>query len=126
MFNGWVDQSGAAIVDANGTLPGTQTALNNSRYIFYASWTPSSFTFTFAPGIGSNGTATLPTASYGDTLTLPLSTGYTVAGSKFSGWLIGTTLYPAGSLYTVGADASPITATAQFVNNTFKIFYNTN
>ncbi len=126
IFNGWVDQSGAASVDANGTLPGTQTALNDSRYIFYASWTPSTFTFTFAPGIGSNGAATLPTASYGDTVTLPLSTGYTVAGSKFSGWLIGTTLYPAGSLYTVGADSSPITATAQFVNNTFKIFYNTN
>ena len=126
IFNGWVDQSGTAIVDGDGALPGTQTALNNSRYIFYASWTPSSFTFTFAPGVGSNGAAALPTASYGDTVALPLSTGYTVAGSKFSGWLIGTTLYPAGSLYLVGADASPITATAQFVNNTFKIFYNTN
>jgi len=100
--------------------------VNNGRYIFYASWTPSSFTFTFAPGVGSNGAAALPTASYGDTVALPLSTGYTLAGSKFSGWLIGTTLYPAGALYSVGPDVSPITATAQFVNNTFKIFYNTN
>ena len=126
IFNGWVDQSGTAIVDGDGALPGTQTAVNNGRYIFYASWTPSSFTFTFAPGVGSNGAAALPTASYGDTVALPLSTGYTVAGSKFSGWLIGTTLYPAGALYSVGPDVSPITATAQFVNNTFKIFYNTN
>ena len=125
-FAGWVNQVGAAITDSDGALTGLQTVLTDSNYIFYATWTPSSFTFTFSPGSGSNGNATLATASYGDTVTLPLSTGYVLAGSKFSGWLIGTTLYPAGSLYLVGADASPITATAQYVNNTFKIFYNIN
>ena len=126
IFNGWVNQDGVAIVDSDGGLAGTQTALSESNYIFYATWTPSTFTFTFAPGLGSAGSATLAATPYGDTVTLPLSTGYTLAGSKFSGWLIGSTLYPAGSFYTVGADASPITATAQFINDTFKIFYNTN
>jgi len=125
-FAGWVNQVGAAITDSDGALAGLQTVLTDSNYIFYATWTPSSFTFTFSPGSGSNGNATLATASYGDTVTLPLSSGYVLAGSKFSGWLIGSTLYPAGSLYLVGADASPITATAQYVNNTFKIFYNIN
>ena len=125
-FANWIDQSGAIITDANPSLPGIQTALSSSSYIFYATWIPSTFSFTFAAGAGSNGTASLADAQFGDTVALPLSTGYTLAGSKFSGWLIGTTLYPAGALYPVGADASPITATAQYVNNTFKIFYNTN
>jgi len=44
----------------------------------------------------------------------------------FTGWLIGGVTYPAGAFYTMGTDASPITATAQYANNTFKVFYNTN
>jgi len=125
-FSNWVNQSGATVVDSNPGIAGIQTNLSATNYIFYATWSPSTFTFTFAPGTGTTGSASLPTTNFGDTVTLPSSTGYTLAGSRFSGWRIGGTLYPAGALYTVGADASPITATAEFINDTFSLFYNTN
>lgn len=119
-FNGWVNQSGATF------NAGDTTNVTSTNYIFYASWAADSYTITFAQGAGSNGNASAITDSYGATVQLPASTGYSLAGSKFTGWLIGSTTYPAGALYTLGGDLSPITATAQYTNDTFKIFYNTN
>lgn len=125
-FNGWNNQGGTLVVDADPALAGIQTGLSASNYIFYASWTANSYTITFAAGTGSDGTAQAITDSHGAVVQLAASTGYSLAGSVFSGWLIGGVTYPAGAFYTMGTNASPITATAQYANNTFKVFYNTN
>ena len=119
-FTGWVDQSGTTF------NAGDTTNVTSTSYIFYASWAADTYTITFAQGAGSNGNASAITDSYGATVQLPASTGYSLSGSKFTGWLIGSTTYPAGALYTLGGNPSPITATAQYSNDTFKIFYNTN
>ena len=127
-FSGWVDQSGNVITDidtADGA-PGIQTTIIDTRYIFYATWTPNSYTITFAQGTGSDGGASPITGTHGAIVTLALTGTYSLTGSVFTGWLIGSTTYPAGALYTLGTNATPITATAQYANNTFKIFYNSN
>jgi len=125
-FNGWNNQGGNLVADSDPVLAGIQTGLTDSNYIFYASWTANSYTITFAAGAGSNGNAAPITDSHGAIVQLAPSTGYSLAGSIFIGWLIGGVTYPAGAFYTMGTNASPITATAQYANNTFKIFYNTN
>ena len=125
-FNGWNNQSGVLVADSNGALAGIQTPLSESNYIFYATWTANTYTITFAAGAGANGTASAITNSHGAIVQLAASTGYSLTGSVFTGWLIGSITYPAGAFYTMGTDASPITATAQYANNTFKVFYNTN
>ena len=125
-FNGWNNQGGTLVVDSDPAIAGIQTGLTDSNYIFYASWTANSYTITFAAGTGSNGNAQAITDSHGAIVQLAASTGYSLAGSVFTGWLIGGVTYPAGAFYTMGTNASPITATAQYANNTFKIFYNTN
>jgi len=125
-FNGWNNQGGTLVADSDPVLAGIQTGLTDSNYIFYASWTANSYTITFAAGAGSNGNAAPVTDSHGAIVQLAPSTGYSLAGSIFTGWLIGGITYPAGAFYTMGTNASPITATAQYANNTFKIFYNTN
>ena len=125
-FNGWNNQGGTLVTDSDGAIAGIQTALADSNYIFYANWTANTYTITFTAGTGSNGNAQAITDSHGAIVQLAASTGYSLAGSVFSGWLIGSVTYPAGAFYTMGTDASPITATAQYVNNTFKVFYNTN
>ena len=125
-FNGWANQGGTLVTDSDGAIAGIQTPLSATNYIFYASWTANSYTITFAAGAGSNGNAQPITDSHGAIVQLAAATGYSLTGSVFTGWLIGSVTYPAGAFYTLGTDASPITATAQYANNTFKIFYNTN
>jgi uncharacterized repeat protein (TIGR02543 family) len=119
-FAGWVSQSGTNYAAA------ASTNVAATNYIFYATWTANSYTITFAAGAGANGTASAITNSHGAIVQLAASTGYSLTGSVFTGWLIGSITYPAGAFYTMGTDASPITATAQYANNTFKVFYNTN
>ncbi len=119
-FVGWVSQAGVSYSQA------AATTVTETNYIFYATWTANTYTITFGAGLGSNGNATAITDSHGAIVQLPANTGYSLSGSIFTGWLIGSTTYAAGALYTMGTDASPITATAQYANNTFKIFYNTN
>ena len=119
-FAGWVSQSGTNYAAA------ASTNVAATNYIFYATWTANSYTITFAAGTGANGSASAITDSHGAIVQLAASTGYSLAGSVFTGWLIGATTYPAGAFYTMGTDATPITATAQYANNTFKVFYNTN
>ena len=125
-FNGWNNQGGTLVADSDPVLAGIQTALTDANYIFYASWTANSYTITFAAGTGSNGNAATITDAHGAIIQLAPSTGYSLAGSIFTGWLIGGVTYPAGAFYTMGTNVSPITATAQYANNTFKVFYNTN
>jgi uncharacterized repeat protein (TIGR02543 family) len=125
-FNGWNNQGGTLVADSDPALAGIQTGLSDANYIFYASWTANSYTITFAAGAGSNGNAAAITDSHGAVVQLAPSAGYSLAGSIFTGWLIDGVTYPAGAFYTMGTNASPITATAQYANNTFKVFYNTN
>jgi uncharacterized repeat protein (TIGR02543 family) len=125
-FNGWTNQGGTLVADSDPALAGIQTGLTDSNYIFYANWTANTYTITFAAGAGSNGNAAAITDAHGAIVQLAPSTGYSLAGSIFTGWLIGGVTYPAGAFYTLGTNASPITATAQYANNTFKVFYNTN
>jgi uncharacterized repeat protein (TIGR02543 family) len=119
-FAGWVSQVGSNLAAL------ASTNVTETNYIFYATWTANSYTITFAKGTGAEGSAASITGTYGEIVSLASSTGYTLAGSIFSGWLIGSTTYAAGAFYTLGTHNSPVTATAQYVNNTFKIFYNTN
>ena len=125
-FTGWSSQGAPATLVA-AESPYT---LNDANYIFFANWTANSYTITFAAGTGSNGNATAITDSFGSTVALAPSTGYSLTGSVLTGWQIGSVTYPVGALYTMGTDAGTltsgvyqITATAQYVNNTFRIFY---
>jgi uncharacterized repeat protein (TIGR02543 family) len=128
-FTGWVSQGAPSTpISAN-----TVYTLNDSNYIFYATWTPNTYRITYSAGAGSTSSAaSAQTGNYGDVITLASGANYTLNGSIFSSWLV-TSNYGAGALYTLGSDVGTLTsgpyeltATAQYVNNTFKIFYNTN
>ena len=126
-FAGWVNQIGTSFSAA------ATTNVTETNYIFYATWTPNSYRITYAVGAGATSSAaTAQTGNFGDIVTLASGANYTLSGSIFSGWLITSNL-AAGALYTLGTDAGTLTAgtyeltaTAQYANNTFKIFYNTN
>lgn len=126
-FAGWVNQIGTSFSAA------ATTNVTETNYIFYATWTPNSYRITYAVGAGATSSAaTAQTGNYGDIVTLASGANYTLSGSIFSGWLITSNL-AAGALYTLGTDAGTLTAgtyeltaTAQYANNTFKVFYNTN
>jgi uncharacterized repeat protein (TIGR02543 family) len=126
-FAGWVNQIGTSFSAA------ATTNVAETNYIFYATWTPNSYRITYAVGAGATSSAaTAQTGNFGDIVTLASGANYTLSGSIFSGWLITSNL-AAGALYTLGTDAGiltagtyELTATAQYANNTFKVFYNTN
>ena len=130
-FTGWVSQGApSTLINAN-----TPYTLNDSNYIFYATWSPNTYRITYSAGTGSTSSAAPDqTGNYGDVITLASGGNYSLSGSVFTGWSITTSL-GAGALYTLGTDAGTLnvgtgvydlTATAQYANNTFKIFYNTN
>ena len=126
-FVEWVSQTGANFG------AGATVNVSATNYIFYATWTPNSYRITYAVGAGAaSSAATAQTGNFGDIVTLASGANYTLSGSIFSGWLITSNL-AAGALYTLGTDAGTLTAgtyeltaTAQYANNTFKVFYNTN
>ena len=126
-FAGWVSQTGANLAAA------ASTSVTATNYIFYATWTPNSYRITYSAGTGTTSSAAAAqTGNFGDIVTLASGANYTLSGSIFSGWLIALNL-GAGALYTLGSDAGTLTsgtyeltATAQYANNTFKVFYNTN
>jgi large repetitive protein len=128
-FTGWSSQGTPATLVAEEA----SYTLNDTNFIFYANWTPNSYRITYAVGTGATSSAAAAqTGNFGDIVTLASGTNYTLSGSIFSGWLISSNL-AAGALYTLGTDAGTLTAgtyeltaTAQYVNNTFKVFYNTN
>jgi large repetitive protein len=128
-FTGWSSQGTPATLVAEEA----SYTLNDSNFIFYANWTPNSYRITYAVGTGATSSAaTAQTGNFGDIVTLASGANYTLSGSIFSGWLITSNL-AAGALYTLGTDAGTLTAgtyeltaTAQYANNTFKVFYNTN
>jgi uncharacterized repeat protein (TIGR02543 family) len=130
-FTGWVSQGASSTLISANTL----YTLNDSNYIFYATWSPKSYRVTYAAGLGTTSSAaTAQTGNYGDVITLASGGNYSLSGSVFTGWSITTSL-GAGALYILGTDAGTLnvdtgvydlTATAQYANNTFKIFYNSN
>jgi large repetitive protein len=128
-FTGWSSQGTPATLVAEEA----SYTLNDTNFIFYANWTPNSYRITYAVGAGATSSAaTAQTGNFGDIVTLASGANYTLSGSIFSGWLITSNL-AAGALYTLGTDAGTLTAgtyeltaTAQYANNTFKVFYNTN
>ena len=118
VFAGWVDQSGATF------SAGVGTTVTDSRYIFGASWTPAPLEVTYNFGTGSGTAPSKGTPNYGTNYTLA-SQGSMVApaGSIFDGWLIGAIKYGAGSTILITQDES---ATAQWLNNTFSIYFDLN
>ena len=126
-FAGWVNQIGSNFSAA------ATTNVTETNYIFYATWTPNSYRITYSVGAGTTSSAAAAqTGNFGDIITLANGANYTLNGSIFSSWLITSNL-SAGALYALGTDAGTLTsgtyeltATAQYVNNTFKVFYNTN
>lgn len=130
-FTGWVSQGAPSTLIIANTL----YTLNDSNYIFYATWSPNTYRITYSAGTGSTSSAAPDqTGNYGDVITLASGGNYSLSGSVFTGWSITTSL-GAGALYTLGTHAGTLnvgtgvydlTATAQYANNTFKVFYNTN
>ena len=117
-FANWVDQSGAS------WAPGASTTVIDTRYLFFAVWTATPRTVTYALNGGSG---TEPTALTGKTIGQIFSTATTSstkAGYTFGGWNDGTTNYPAGSSYTI--NLTNVTLTAVWNPATFSITYNGN
>jgi uncharacterized repeat protein (TIGR02543 family) len=125
-FDGWQDQSGATITSC--TTDPTDLAnpckVSTTRYILSAQWSPKTITVTYIAGTGSGTLPTSSTGAYGTTTTLPDSTGLTApAQSVFDGWDIGGVKYGAGAVVSLIND---VTATAQWKNNFFSIYFDLN
>lgn len=114
-FAGWRDQSGTDIA------AGTSHSLTLTSYLFYAQWTPISYTVTYSPNGGSS-TPTESSKNIGDRFTL--ANGITRTGYTFNGWSDGSTTYGAGATYVVGS--SNIALTAQWTPLVYTINYDWN
>ena len=105
-FGGWA-------TSASSLTPVT-TYSTSANQIFYAIWTPMSYTVTYAL---AGGTSTLPTQGsqrIGSFFTLAGTP--TRAGYNFAGWSDSTTAYGAGATYTITASTpSDVTLTAQWI-----------
>ena len=107
-FDGWKDSAGNLIADTDAGTAGIQTTINDSRYIFTASWTPITYTITY---ISSGSSAPTQSAlEEGDTFTV--GTAGTRSGFRFDGWSDGASIYLPDTEFTVGT--SIITLTAQW------------
>ena len=105
-FDGWKDQSGAAVNDTDNAVDGVQTSVTSTNYIFTATWTPITYTITY---VSSGSTA--PTQSAlreGQSFTVAAEA--TKTGFRFNGWNEGDFTYLPDSDFIV--QTSNITLTA--------------
>lgn len=112
-FVGWATSAGSTTEET--TFSSTSNTLTQT---FYAIWERVPYTVTYAL---NGGTSALPTQGYkyiNETFTV--ASAPTRAGFVFGGWSNGSTIYSAGSGYTVAS--SDITLTAQWVP-TFTVSY---
>ena len=113
-FSGWATSPFAP----QTVLTTYSTTSNTLTQTLYAVWTPVSYTVTYAL---NGGTSTLPTqANKNINNTFTIAAAATRDGYVFGGWSDGTSIYSAGSTYTVGA--ANITLTAQWVP-TYTVHY---
>ena len=114
-FAGWIDQN------THLFTAGAQTAVSATSYLFYASWTPISYTVSYA----ADGGSTAPTqANRTIGQTFAVGNAITKTGYTFDGWSDGTQTYGAGATYTVGT--SNVTLTAQWIPDAYTVTYDWN
>jgi uncharacterized repeat protein (TIGR02543 family) len=90
------------------------TYSTSASQIFYAIWTPISYTITYALAEGTSALPTQPSQRIGSFFTLAGTP--TRAGYNFAGWSDSTTAYGAGATYTITASTpSAVTLTAQWI-----------
>jgi uncharacterized repeat protein (TIGR02543 family) len=105
-FGGWA-------TTASSTTPVTTYSTSASQ-IFYAIWTPISYTITYSLADGTSALPTQPNQRIGSFFTLAGTP--TRANYNFAGWSDSTTAYGAGATYTITASTpSAITLTAQWI-----------
>jgi uncharacterized repeat protein (TIGR02543 family) len=120
-FGGWCTTQPSAGASCSGTLltagvsqtmPVSATSLT-----FYAVWTGSSQTISYANGGGTGTAPSSPTTvAFGATFTTPANT-YTRNGFYFSGWSDGTNTYSAGVPYpATGTVSGNVSLTAQWTS----------
>lgn len=107
-FDGWKDQSGAAVIDANSGVAEVQTVVTSTNYIFTATWTPITYTITYV----SSGSTAPTQGALREGLSFTVAAAATKAGFEFTGWNDGTFTFLPDSDFTV--QTSNITLTAQW------------
>ena len=107
-FDGWKDQSGAAVVDANSGVAEVQTVVTSTNYIFTATWTPITYTITYV----SSGSTAPTQGALREGQSFTVAAAATKAGFEFTGWNDGTFTFLPDSDFTV--QTSNITLTAQW------------
>ena len=110
-FAGWEIMGGGLVSDINNAVPGIQTTVTDSRYIFTASWLPIPYSVTYV----SDGSAAPSQGSLNTGETFTVGSAVTKTGYTFDGWSNGTTKYWPDSEYQVGT--SNISLTAQWIND---------
>ncbi|NBQ35777.1 MAG: hypothetical protein EBU16_04625, partial [Actinobacteria bacterium] len=123
-FQHWsVTNGGSAVSNSNAHV------VTDGTYILYAVWSPKTYAVAFDKGAsGASGTATTISGGYGALGTLAQSSGFSYTGFKFTGWQISgqSSTYSAGASYLFGTDAESVTMVAQWANNNFTIYFDTN
>jgi uncharacterized repeat protein (TIGR02543 family) len=114
-FAGWRDQSGTDLTAA------TSHTLALTSYLFYAQWTPISYTVTYSAAGGAS-TPTETSKNIGDRFTT--ANAITRTGYAFAGWSDGSNTYGAGATYVVAI--ANITLTAQWTPNVYSVNYDWN
>ena len=105
-FGGWA-------TTATSTTPVT-TYSTSANQIFYAIWTPVSYTIAYALAGGTSALPTQENKRIGNQFTLAGTP--TRASYNFAGWSDSTTAYSAGATYTITASTpSAVTLTAQWI-----------
>jgi uncharacterized repeat protein (TIGR02543 family) len=107
-FDGWKNQSGAAVVDANSGVAEVQTVVTSTNYIFTATWTPITYTITYV----SSGSTAPTQSALREGQSFTVAAAATKAGFEFTGWNDGTFTFLPDSDFTV--QTSNITLTAQW------------
>jgi uncharacterized repeat protein (TIGR02543 family) len=107
-FDGWKNQSGAAVVDANSGVAEVQTVVTSTNYIFTATWTPITYTITYV----SSGSTAPTQGALREGQSFTVAAAATKAGFEFTGWNDGTFTFQPDSDFTV--QTSNITLTAQW------------
>jgi uncharacterized repeat protein (TIGR02543 family) len=121
-FGGWATTAGATVGDSSASPTANST--------YYAVWTPTQFTVTYAPGTGATGTITSPgNKTFGQTFILDSGSSLTPPAANgnvsysFGYWSDGTKIFNGGATYVMPADNILLTANWIAI---FNVTYNPN
>jgi uncharacterized repeat protein (TIGR02543 family) len=122
-FEYWLQTSGGISASVGETFTaGSTLSMPAENITLVAQWDPTLYTVTYSLNGGSGNLPTQNATAIGETFTLPQAPTAPDASQNFLGWSNGSTIYAAGSTYTMTGENT--TLTAQWSTALFGVTFN--